>query len=626
MVSLASRLNTLLSEPPDTSVVMLAAALDHAEPEEAGPIAKSLLGLDSHPATAAVIRNLHKTGHEAEALIRSSSASFVEPARVLLGQADAQTTINLIAVAETTGDWRLLPMAAELLLSPVQSAPARAAEIIFQAVMNHLGQTGRRIPDEGISLALDAALGRAADHYREHRMESVLVAIGIASSRPGPRLATVFKEPDHPVIGPLRGVAERTDQALVRRNLLRWLKSRQLGRPVLRWLCRLKSVQDFSDLLNDGHLLLAPERRQALRQADRPGRCLPGMEVAAALPRDRQAALPAYVSSLGVTSSLRVQRLIDLTALPAPTARIKAALALAAHHSAPARKALERLLRDRDEAVHRAVASMVLVQPDAFEPDSVKQLEESSQPTVARQATNHLASLNVDTFFQRWRRLSHPTQVAIARRLLATNRLAFVRLLEIRLMEGDRSEALAAIALASRLRLIVDLEGEVILQTASGDAHIASASAGALAWGRTERRLQALQAALSHDNGRVRANALEALAISRWQGIVQVLGEFVAERDNRLRANALRALLPWRAEEALLGLRGMLNDHDPLHRVSGIWLARRVAHPAVLMELKLLAGEDERPEIRSRALMALRIHQSDGVGTAPAGSQSGGQT
>ena len=173
-------------------------------------------------------------------------------------------------------------------------------------------------------------------------------------------------------------------------------------------------------------------------------------------------------------------------------------------------------------------------------------------------------------------------------------------------VDGDRAQKLAAIALLGRLRWSTALEHELIAQSASDDTHVASAAVTALRDVRSTHSVGAIRKALGHDDARVRANAIESLTRLDRRAI-ELVAPMVTTRDNRPRANAVRALLDVLHTKALPQLRTMLADPDPLHRISGVWVARRTRALGVADQLQQLAKQDRFPEVRSRADAAARF-------------------
>ncbi len=128
-----------------------------------------------------------------------------------------------------------------------------------------------------------------------------------------------------------------------------------------------------------------------------------------------------------------------------------------------------------------------------------------------------------------------------------------------------------------------------------------------------------------HDaDTRVRANAVEAVAKrvrhspSASDHALLTLLELKDDGAHRARANALRGLLETAAgEPSLDGVRAMLADERPMHRLAGVWLAGRVlpgVKPVIASRygelagvVKRLAVKDEDEHVRRRAVHAAAL-------------------
>jgi HEAT repeat protein len=112
--------------------------------------------------------------------------------------------------------------------------------------------------------------------------------------------------------------------------------------------------------------------------------------------------------------------------------------------------------------------------------------------------------------------------------------------------------------------------------------------------------VHAMRTALDHRDVRVRANALEALTLAD-RAAIDRLPDHLDSRDNRVRANAVRAVLRCRGRDGPKALCRMLDDADPRHRVSAIWVARKAREGRVAGDLRRIADHDPVAEVRRRA-------------------------
>jgi HEAT repeat protein len=616
MPSLHDRLRLLQKEPPQAAAAFLAAALPHAEPEEAEALCAAAVATGRPAALAAVIGRLDRLGSHAMEQLCAAPVSL-EPALWLVRRRGSrQAVLNAVAVARRRGDLELLGHLVGLLGASSDEIRQRAGEALLAVVIDHVGPDGRRPIDPDAARRIDDAVAAAVRPGRRRRLDEVVLAAAVLAGRPGGGLISVLADPEHPVLYLLRGVVARTESRLVRLNMLRWLTDGLLGGQVQRRMHRIRGPHQLADLLDAGHLLLSPPRRRAMRCVDRATRLLPGPVEATALPMSAQVSLVRLISALPLPTPKRREHLADCVALPCSMARLQALLGLLGDGSEVSERVVDRLCFDRSRPIAVVASRQVFHRPAGPGPDLLRRLERSPHRVVARRAIAAAAAEGTGAFFDRLGRLSQADRIAAALVLLGAQRDAFLAKLHEVLATGRRSEKLAAIWLGRRLGLTSELEAGLMRQGAATDVRVASAAVAALGDGGSDRRIDAVRAALDHPDARVRANAVEALMRidRRWGG---AFGEVAESRDNRLRANAVRAMLAARAPAGQAALRSMLADADPRHRVSAVWVARRARVGPVAGELRGLADRDRFTEVRTRAAAACRLlgRQAQGVET-----------
>ncbi len=110
-----------------------------------------------------------------------------------------------------------------------------------------------------------------------------------------------------------------------------------------------------------------------------------------------------------------------------------------------------------------------------------------------------------------------------------------------------------------------------------------------------------LREALHDEDGRVRANAVEALTAQGWTEDLAPHEHLLRERDHRVRGTAVLGFL--RAGNRLGGteLLRMLEDADRAHRISALWVVERMRLQSVSERIRRLAEADPDPVIRRRA-------------------------
>jgi hypothetical protein len=553
-----------------------------------------------------LIRLLHQLGPDARAALADPHVPCAAGAGALAeaGGLTGTVALNVIDLADHRGDAALLPFVVPMLGAPRPEVARRAADAVLSVTVSVIGPNGRRRPPMEAARHLDRALARAAEGYRRHRAEPVLLALALCAHRPLRHVDAVLAQGDHPATMALRGVAGRLDEPLVRGNLLRWLTSDPLRASVQRWLHALDGAEATAEALADGHLLLAAGRRRALQRVARPLVVCPPAEAVATMPARCQRHVPALLARLEISSTMRRRRLIELVALPSPVARLQVLHHLSSYHASRTAPALQVLCADGDPAVaHRAAQSLAAAGPLAE--TALEDLAGSAHGGVRRRAAGALAGRRLDAFFAGFGELAPAARRAAARRLLARDAGAFLERLRGLLAGGPAEARLDVLLLARRLRVVEHVFEEVVRLAESTGARIASSAVSALA--EAPRCADELTRALDHPSPRVQANAIESLDRVGAPRLDVLVEPWIASGHNRPRANAIKAMIRGGSEPAIDALRRMLTDPRPLHRLSAVWVARTARVAPTALAVRAMGEADPQPEIRARARSAARF-------------------
>jgi hypothetical protein len=600
MPPLADRLQLLRGEPAAVVAALARTVLPAAEPPEREALAGLVLDRPTDAGLAAVVAVMDVLGPAADRLTDPRLDLCGTLCQVAAAGND-QAVLNAIELARRRRDPRLLRQVAAWVDRPDTEIASAAAAALLEVTLV-VGSPGL---DAGSAEAelLDEAIGFALD-TPNHRLDDVFLAAAVLAPRPGPRLALVLADRDHPAHLSIRRAAGRCDLALVRRNVIRWLGVEAIGPHAARHLGRVRDPRGWTEVLESAHLLLSPARRRALARIESPQRTLPSPATASALAAPHQAWLVRFTAALPLGGRMRRDALLQWTALSSPVARRLAAEALLADRSPESERAVEDLAIDANGGVAWTAARRTLAGPPGM--PALRRLEQSPLAPLRRLAAATVAREGVAAFFERWSSIAPDARAAAARAHLAERPREFAEALGQVLAGGSRAEKLRAIALARRLRMPDGPVEAVLARLSAGeDPHVASAAVAALGDGPAPRRVTAARAALGHPDPRVRANAVEALGrIDPDAG--DRLGRYVGDPDNRARANAVLALVRRGRPEGEGALRDMLRDAGALHRVSGVWVARRGRVAPAGGELRRVARDDEVPEVRARAAAALR--------------------
>jgi len=635
--NLSKRLEMLQREPREAVGEVLAGTLAFAAADEIDAIAGALLDNARPEDVAAVIEHRPRVGEPTIERLENGGVSVDSALAAIFARDDGPALIQAMHVVRRRGGARFAEQVAQRLTSGRSDLVDTAAGTLREITIRVLGPHGRARPGTAERERLERAIAAALESWSQHHQDDALVAAALAAVRPGHMLQPIVNDPQDSWGYLLRNVADLHRDPLVRTNLINWLCVPTLAGAVQRRLhevCdlkrgrteaadRLARIRRLADVFDQWHLLRGPKRRAGLRQVARPQRCLPDLSLASQSPAWFQALLPELVRALPLPRASRLKWWADMIALPAPSARIYALLQLLSRTGEHAGPAMEPYALDRNRHVASVAVRHVLRRPAehrAWRDDdpALSRLRRSAHEPIARLTRAVAARHNVNVLCDQLHALNHGQRLAAARMLLGHQRDAFVRMAKDVLQRDEPSKQLIVSSMIAHLGLVDDCVDEITALIDSDCARVAATSVQALARSRSAGRHEILVRALQHADARVRANAIEALE-TIGEGLDDVLLKPLADSsDNRVRANALGAGIGSSATtspDAIDGLRSMLTDVKPLHRISALWQVKHRRLTACQPIVETLANDDDRHEIRVRAKRALRFLASRAVNT-----------
>jgi HEAT repeat protein len=266
---------------------------------------------------------------------------------------------------------------------------------------------------------------------------------------------------------------------------------------------------------------------------------------------------------------------------------------------------LRRFLDDPDEALQRIAAREIVRRRPADASTVLLGLMKTGPASVRRVASRAISAGAFDNFYDRFDKLDAPTRLRAGKAVFKLLPDALLRLSR-KLNNGPLDHRLKALQVAQELE-VVDLLRETILSlTNAENAKLRSKAvlvAGTLKDGVPE---VLLEKALSDPDGRVRANAIEVLETMGRRDFVPLLAQRARSAHNRERANAIKALVSMKVEAASPQLVLMLRDMRPEHRISALWLVKRMGMFRLLTEIARLAREETDVRVKRYATAAVR--------------------
>lgn len=527
---------------------------------------------------------------------------------------------------------------------PMQALAAHTAFVLASETDAALTPSRRRL--------LERVLGELAFGFDSHHKRQVLVAAMLLIT-PTPcgqhdpqteaqrSLRRLLVEPDWPGHAALRSALRHSPIPGLRASAWRWLRLPEIANASLDRVTRAESDPEHEAVLPLAHLAFAPARARVLKLAA--SRHRPGANLGQLIPDERASGSFSEASRLGRVRLVSVfdlgsvftrSLLEDAPSDESPRVRFAAVNAMGSGVTAA-------FLRDRHPAIARTAMngwSLVGI-PGSIAPPTRPAARARLRALAEHRRSEHagVRRLAREDYLRQtpWLPTS-PSSRLSARRWLASDAAAFMSALRERIARADQpAHAMNAISLARRLGLLHTVERDVLdLARSCVDWHVLATAVSALGECRAAEATEILDGAMSHEDPRVRANALEARMkhVGAGRDLMQAdeslharLFEMKNQDAHRVRAGAVRALLGGAKPEGGAGggserhyepkaaqeLGRMLDDARPMHRVSGLWVAQRVlcgagaarlgSHWPELAERVTGLADDAVPGVRLRA-------------------------
>lgn len=635
----------------------------------------------------------------------------------LATEASSSTRCSIAVLASASGEATLVRELGTLIAD--ESDQVRlAAEGALADLARRVSASGQ----EEVSGVLAEVLMSAAAAYESHRQRSVLAVIikrwGTASGLAElTRLSHVsgkttwLDDAAHPVQMGLRSILRREADPEVAAAAMVWLKLDSLAPACRDRLMQPGTTEEHIGILRAAHLLANPQRAAAITELGLSGAkrsqhreliWAARHDVIAALPESLRAVAPGLLRRLPLSPELRNASLMDSISDSSPLVRHAAVRAIAGERLAvpapgqapdqdPDSALLTDFCFDPDPRVALAAARTRLrLDPPVCSPGAVAHGSPvDSRTPAAPSSTDQERGLPLTL----WKHLARSGHAGVrglalgvvdrfdtadpdtAGGMLATWRMLrreparVIASLKAQLGDGSTQERIAAIRRAIRFGLVQSIEVELVRlvwagadepDDQSGASHAAATAIIALGELDSQASRGALRTSLSHDDPRVRSNAIESLAKqARRLGPAAIApawleGTIIECKDDarhRVRATAAWLLVlsrslrvastrrdSWRIGVATAA--AMIRDDRPGHARAGLWLTERIAAHGLMPSMgeldeplgRLLQHEDL--DVRSRAIRCTQrltgetdeswlLHQSRAIGSGEQEDEAG---
>ena len=587
----------------------MAAALPTADPAAADLIAHTLLLRRHTEGGLGLLSNFQRLTPGIRAAVVDDVDELYSPIRKACSHGRPETRRNAITVIEQGQAARLAYLVAEQL----RHGPTENVDSAGGCLLS-LARTASRYCQRGQDLVFDAAssrfvvsaVGDAAESYGRHHNMDVLSALCELAPRFEPRILEALRDVSHATVEPLRTVLCRPHRPAVRRALLALLSMRTMTGPALAGIRYAAQEGGLAHVLETAHLATTPPNRAVLARITLADTLIPrpGQRESGYTPK-QSLGLVFWIDALPIERHLRIREFADLARINDLQTRLASLRRLITEADGPeaarANDAIAGYSVDGDPRVAR-IALRHLIRARWPELNRLLfHLVNTAHPDIQELCRLHVAPVAFERLWDTWPKLDFARQLEAGRALLKLDP-AFHKKLSDRLASKDRTTRLQAISIIRGLNQSEFFEQPLQTLAEDDDVRVSSAAVRALGGAGSEASMSLLQSSLAHQNGRVRANAVEALHQMEASQHVRTLMDMAEVDDSpRPRANAIGALMHMHAEDALGSLSRMLTDHRETHRVSALWLVDHMGLVEMARHVAELAVSDDSDAVRRQA-------------------------
>jgi hypothetical protein len=464
-----------------------------------------------------------------------------------------------------------------------------------------------------------AAALHGADDVRVRRQTAAcLLVLGSPGCL---RAASVAQSLENPtIIGALQGALRLTRLPVAGARAVELLLNESLRASALDRLTRLEEPAERDAALSRWHLLVRPARRRVIRSMKSHQATVQGDAGAPGVPSVR-------IGSKGLLPSVG-----EIPVLSAAAQVGAAAMSLVVHAEAPVREVLaQRLLGSNNAAVRLLARGMTPVRslPDFIFDANEAVARGAAMRWLDAQRGGRMKAAEAVQVLAAMKRSPHASVRAMAMQWKAAEQKTQSSVLQLRgMLRADVSsqkQAIASIENQEQLAACAPVLSALAINDAA-DARVRASAISAMGRMRDQDSAAALVQVLEHAHEqnvepRIVANALDALCKRVRTHTAEVRPELIEEFKQapsvaRVRASAIRLHAAIAPSDPTVAkeTQSMLIDPRPDHRLSGVWLAGRLA-PVIRgcadalesweRELDHLAARGSNASTRARACQSL---------------------
>jgi HEAT repeat protein len=266
---------------------------------------------------------------------------------------------------------------------------------------------------------------------------------------------------------------------------------------------------------------------------------------------------------------------------------------------------LVKLLRDSDERIVRmAVRELIRRKPADFE-SALLPLMSDAPASIRKIISRAIGQASFESYWAKFDTMD-PTRRKSAGTAMMKLLPDAVHRLARKLSTGTIDERIKGMQMLAELDLILSQRQHLLPLCSHPNSKVRSKAVTLLGNLGVPAVDVLIEKAAADADDRVRANAVEAMEQRGSTRFVPILIDRAKSGHNCERANAIKALHSMKVGVAGPQLMEMLKDNRPEHRMSGLWLLRRIGWWRLLQEVAAIARQDDNIRVRRYALGVLQ--------------------
>lgn len=581
----------------------IVSALPHLQPHVQSAALDVLVERNHQSSIAAVVAAFHSYDPELRQLLSNRARDLHTGVRAAMSSVyfgDRQSAIELLQNACDAKSAYVLADALRYRCSRTRELAAVALqELATSWLQENLGvvsNASRRAGDERIA-GIVAALKEAIETWEIHLQPKVLVA----SLWLGDLLEAVIKEklqqPQTRIAPALTVILTSATDPRLAGAVLRGLAIPELRPACVRSINRTTTPVFIRALIEESWLITDPSIQHACRWIREIHWLQEWLDALSTLDEARASQALRFVAATAGEHEHRIELYRAL---------------LATDNAAVRRAVLRHLVEDDTEAATRELTTLAARESDEIGRIAADEVRRRGPVTSEQSATDENAATELsdessdafDIFFDRFDTLTSEQRHAAGEPLRRAPQYVATRL-QTRLRGDVAAHRSRALRIARSLELAGLIDEEVFRLAHDPNPIVRAVAVAMLSELPGSTSIRILRVALNDPDSRVQANAIEALDALGLDAARDSVQAKLGSPNSRVRANAVKALLRSELNDAAESLVDMLDDATRAHRVSGLWVVRRLQLRTLLPRVADLAARDPDDRVKRYAQRVL---------------------